>query len=194
MDQDSEVADLLGDLVEDDGDRRGDTQFRAHQVTRTDHQAINEVVDAVGEENHLAERVDGVIEIGRLIVMMPVEILLNDEEDENAGDNEEREGGGVRYLLEAFGDEMDEGVTQEGPHREGDEEEDILLDQIFADREGEDADQGDEAHREDAQEGEIEGHHLFLHKCDIWARMLEAQTLGRALQRFSITFCREEGL
>lgn len=49
MDQDAEVADFLRDFVKQDGDRCREADRNTHEITRSDNQAIDEIMNGISD-------------------------------------------------------------------------------------------------------------------------------------------------
>src|SRR3989344_8398423 len=100
MDQYSEISDFLGNLVQDDGNRGGNSDRNADQIACSQDKAVNEVVHTVPEQVH--ER-DGmrVIFAGGDMTMAPMNQLLHhkgeDDAEENVGSDVQSKTGFFHY-------------------------------------------------------------------------------------------------
>ncbi len=155
MEQDGEVSDLVRDLVEDDGQRRGDADGNTREETRRDHDAIDEIVHALSRRAHDA---DAVMMVGALfgwerVAMSPMYDFFDDEgEDDAAEENVEALAEG-RGSLRQVGHDVDEHVSEQAARREADEVEQGFFDEGSFEEEERDAKKREKAHEDDAYKG-----------------------------------------
>ena len=152
MDEDAEVTNLLRNLVENDGDGRGDTNLDGDHVACGDDDAVDEVMHSVRDEDHAAEGVGELFCVLRRVMVVPVQRLLEDEEGDDAADDRERDHGWVADFFERLRNDVYEHVPEERTHRERDENEEALVKQVPIQYERNCSDEGYEANQSDACE------------------------------------------
>ena len=68
MDENTEVSQLLGNFVEQHGDGCRQTEGRAHEITRPDHHAVNEIVNRIAK--YIDRRQLGPVHLRLTMVML----------------------------------------------------------------------------------------------------------------------------
>lgn len=76
VEEDPEIAEFLGDLVGGENQPGHDAQFGADDEGSADREAVDEVVEGVGDQDQVPERAVGG---GRAVAVMPVQVLLEQE-------------------------------------------------------------------------------------------------------------------
>jgi hypothetical protein len=65
--------------------------------------------------------------------MMPMHEFLNNKKYDNAEDDKEADVNRIGRRLERFRDEMDKGVSEQGPDSQADEQENVFSDEFLLD-------------------------------------------------------------
>src|SRR5262245_51131396 len=77
--QHEKVAQFVRDFMENHSQRGGDSHRKTNQVRRADNRSIDKIVDAISEQIHVADRMDGMARF-QGVLMSPEKKLLKDEE------------------------------------------------------------------------------------------------------------------
>lgn len=89
MDQDAEVADFLRDLMEKDGDSGRDADRDAGEITRSDDQAVDEIMHRISDEIHDSEGMDMFFG-DRHMTVIPTDHFFGKEPEEDSCEDKER--------------------------------------------------------------------------------------------------------
>jgi hypothetical protein len=124
-----EIAQLLGNFVGDDRERRDDTQLGIREERAGDDHAVGEVVERIAEHDHPAHalafvrvHVVGACPVVAMLFLFPVmmvppdEQLLQHEEGEQPEEDEGRRARRVVRTFEELGDDVQERRAQHRAH------------------------------------------------------------------------------
>ena len=85
--------------MENHSHRGRDSHRQTDQIRSSDDHSVDKIVDAVGEQIHIAHRMDGMVGF-QGVLMPPEEKLLKNKEQEYAGQDPERGFNFCRQFLE----------------------------------------------------------------------------------------------
>ena len=111
MDQHAEVAELLRNLVRGGREPGRDSESDIDQEDAGDSETSEEVVQAVSEQDEIGERLLAVG--GGPVAVVPVEELLEREEEREAGQGPQEDGRVGGRLLHRCREHVEEGPTEE---------------------------------------------------------------------------------
>ncbi len=98
--------------MRDHRQRGGKTNGHAHQVGRSDDHPIHEVVNRVGHQVHVADRLHVMLEFER-VLMPPEQEFFKYEENQQAAQDQQRRLHGVRGLPERLRHQVNEGIAEQ---------------------------------------------------------------------------------
>lgn len=156
----AEIADLLRDLVQDDGDRRRDADLDADEIARADDHAVDEIVHAVRCDDQVPHRLDMLmkrirplaqVRLGGGVGVVPVQEFLEREKCHDAEERQERRDRRLTEHLETLRQKMDERIAEQRPRGQAHQEKQDAVQQFFLERKHERSDQRHRAHEQDAE-------------------------------------------
>jgi len=143
VEEHGEIADLLRNFMQDDGDGRREAEFGRDEVRRRNRHSVRHVVDAVPHEH---EGADGTsMAAVEIVTVMPIDEFFDNERQENAEQDETKRGANFRK-------DVEENVREERARGETDEREQNLSKERLMQREEEDSRERCETDGENTEE------------------------------------------
>jgi hypothetical protein len=136
----------MRDFMEDYSQCRRDSHRQTNQVRRSDNHSIYQIVDAIGEQIHVTDRMDGIV-VFQDVLMPPEEKLFKDKKYEYSCQDTERGMQLVLEFLKRFRQEMDKGIPEQTTDSEADHDKNYLFEPLLAHRDKGNANERKKAHK-----------------------------------------------
>ena len=130
--------------MRDNSQRGGDADGNAHQVGCANDHPVDEVVNRVGEQVHVADRLNVMPEFERVLVP-PEQEFFEHEEDQQTGQDQQRRLHGLSGLPEGLRHQVNEGIAEQAAGGQTHHHKDHLAELLFAERDGGQSNQREQA-------------------------------------------------